>query len=208
MESNPPVSNQSNAQNFYESLSLAPGASDTDIRAAYKHLILQYHPDKSQNNETSANFHAIQEAYETLRDSIKRAAYDKKLASTADREPRPWGPQHGGSEYFARPPKEDPRPHEDPQPYESNSWFKTGVPVHHVGPIDFSGRRRRRIITAEELITPSEQLVRAAQHRELVEAFRAEIRRIREIWRIQELMRAEAGAEAAARCSVDASMAT
>ncbi|KAF2239533.1 DnaJ-domain-containing protein [Viridothelium virens] len=202
MERNPPVSNQSNTQNLYEVLGLVPGASDTDIRAAYKHLILQYHPDKSQNEETSAHFHAIQEAYETLRDPIKRAAYDQKLASTADREPRPWGPQHGGSEHFVRTPQENPQP-----PGRSNWTQYEAIPIHSIGPIDFSGRSRRRVVTVDELLAPSARQVLAAQHRERLEAFTAEIRRIREIWRVQELLRAEAESGVGAGVPADASMA-
>ena len=50
---------------FYTVLSLQPGASPQEIRAAYKRLALKYHPDKTLC-DTSAQFLEIREAYEML----------------------------------------------------------------------------------------------------------------------------------------------
>ncbi len=62
---------------YYETLGVARGASEDDIKKAYRKLALQYHPDRNQGNkQAEEKFKAISEAYAVLSDSQKRRQYD------------------------------------------------------------------------------------------------------------------------------------
>lgn len=63
------------AKDYYEILGIQKGASDDDIKRAYRRLAHEYHPDKAGGNE--AKFKEINEAYQVLGDSHKRQQYDK-----------------------------------------------------------------------------------------------------------------------------------
>jgi curved DNA-binding protein len=52
-------------------------ASDDDIKRAYRRLARKFHPDVSKEPEAEARFKEVGEAYEVLKDSEKRAAYDQ-----------------------------------------------------------------------------------------------------------------------------------
>jgi curved DNA-binding protein len=60
--------------NAYETLGVPKGASDEEIKRAYRKMAAQHHPDKQGGN--TAKFQEIQSAYETLSDPQKRAQYD------------------------------------------------------------------------------------------------------------------------------------
>jgi molecular chaperone DnaJ len=63
---------------FYETLGVARGASDDEIKQAYRRLAMQYHPDKNGGSkEAEEKFKEITEAYDVLRDPQKRAAFDR-----------------------------------------------------------------------------------------------------------------------------------
>ncbi|PWN44713.1 DnaJ-domain-containing protein [Ceraceosorus guamensis] len=73
------------ADDPFAALGLPVGASEADIRAAYRKLSLKLHPDKARDvtpEVASARFHAIQTAYEALQDPVYRA----KAASIAEAE--------------------------------------------------------------------------------------------------------------------------
>ena len=61
---------------YYNILGLSRGASDDDIKASYRKLARQHHPDKGGDKEF---FQKIQEAYETLSDSSKKQQYDNPM---------------------------------------------------------------------------------------------------------------------------------
>jgi len=66
------------AADYYKTLGLARGASDDQIKRAYRKLALKYHPDKNPGDETAANqFAEIGNAYEVLSDAEKRRIYDR-----------------------------------------------------------------------------------------------------------------------------------
>ncbi|MEW6164995.1 MAG: DnaJ domain-containing protein [Pseudomonadota bacterium] len=66
--------------NYYDVLEVSQNASAEVIRAAYKSLIQRYHPDKDPGNAVAGQRAAlIVEAYETLSDAGKRAAFDRRL---------------------------------------------------------------------------------------------------------------------------------
>ncbi len=63
---------------FYELLGVERTADGATIKAAYRKLAMQYHPDRNGGcKEHEAKFKAISAAYECLKDPQKRAAYDR-----------------------------------------------------------------------------------------------------------------------------------
>ena len=61
---------------YYETLGLTRDATEADIKKAYRRLAHKYHPDVSKEPEAEDKFKAVAEAYATLKDPEKRAAYD------------------------------------------------------------------------------------------------------------------------------------
>ncbi|MFO7637480.1 MAG: molecular chaperone DnaJ [Clostridia bacterium] len=65
-------------RDYYEVLGLSRGASDEEIKKAYRKHAKLYHPDiNKDNHEAEAKFKEANEAYEILSDSQKRAQYDQ-----------------------------------------------------------------------------------------------------------------------------------
>ncbi len=64
-------------RDYYETLGIARGASEDDIKKAFRRLARQYHPDVNKEKGAEARFKEINEAYEVLGDPQKRAAYDR-----------------------------------------------------------------------------------------------------------------------------------
>ena len=63
---------------FYELLEVERTADDKVLKSAYRRLAMQYHPDRNPGDaEAEAKFKAISQAYDCLKDSQKRAAYDR-----------------------------------------------------------------------------------------------------------------------------------
>jgi curved DNA-binding protein len=64
-------------KDYYSILGVERGASDDVIKKAYRKLAQKFHPDVSKDPQGEEKFKEIAEAYETLRDKEKRAAYDQ-----------------------------------------------------------------------------------------------------------------------------------
>jgi len=63
---------------YYELLGVARTAEDAALKIAYRKLAMQWHPDRNPGDANAeAHFKAISQAYECLKDSQKRAAYDR-----------------------------------------------------------------------------------------------------------------------------------
>ena len=87
-------------KDYYEILGVDRGADADAIKKAYRKLAHKYHPDVSKDPKGEAKFKDVSEAYETLRDPEKRAAYDTlgKQRPGQDFQPPPgWESQFGGS---------------------------------------------------------------------------------------------------------------
>lgn len=63
-------------KDFYKILGVSKGASDDEIKKAYRKLALKYHPDKNKAPGAEDRFKEIAEAYEVLSDKKKRDIYD------------------------------------------------------------------------------------------------------------------------------------
>src|SRR6516164_3748718 len=67
-------------RDYYDVLGLTKGASDDDIKKAYRKLAMKHHPDRNQGDGAKAaeeKFKEVKEAYEMLSDPQKRSAYDQ-----------------------------------------------------------------------------------------------------------------------------------
>ena len=62
---------------YYDLLGVDRGASEEEIKKAYRRAAMQYHPDRNPAPGAEAKFKEVTEAYEVLRDPDKRASYDR-----------------------------------------------------------------------------------------------------------------------------------
>ena len=67
----------SNKRDYYEVLGISKGATEQEIKKAYRSLAKKYHPDVNKEPDAEAKFKEINEAYEVLSDPQKKATYDQ-----------------------------------------------------------------------------------------------------------------------------------
>ncbi len=89
-------------KDYYATLGVNKDATLEEIKKSYRKLAHQYHPDVSSDPKGEEKFKEIAEAYSTLKDPEKRAAYDE-LGNHAQGQnfspPPDWGNQHGAQAY-------------------------------------------------------------------------------------------------------------
>ena len=86
-------------KDYYAILGVDRNASAEDIKKAYRKLARKYHPDVSKEPNAEEKFKEMSEAYETLKEPEKRAAYDQlgRYTPGQDFQPPPdWGQQFAG----------------------------------------------------------------------------------------------------------------
>jgi curved DNA-binding protein len=88
-------------RDYYQILGVARDASAEDIKKAYRRLARKYHPDVSKETGAEDRFKEVAEAYEVLRDTQKRTAYDQLghnwRAGQEFRPPPGWQERPGSS---------------------------------------------------------------------------------------------------------------
>ena len=90
-------------KDYYRILGLERGASAAEIKKAYRKLAHKYHPDISKESGAEEKFKEMAEAYETLNDPEKRAAYDQlgSHATGQEFQPPPGWQQKFGEKPFS-----------------------------------------------------------------------------------------------------------
>ena len=82
---------------LYQQLGIARGASEADIKKAYRSLAKQLHPDRNKDNPKAAErFAKVSQAYEILSDKDKRARYDRGEIDEDGNPRMPFGSGFGG----------------------------------------------------------------------------------------------------------------
>ena len=95
------------AENYYLALGVSQNASAKEIKAAFRRLARQYHPDLNPNDPVSAEkFKQISQAYDVLSDPGKRRRYDRRIPmqqpqATSQSGTKPTSPQTA-QEYYDR----------------------------------------------------------------------------------------------------------
>lgn len=108
------LTNQGSGETYYSLLSVPTGATVAEIKAAYRRLALQYHPDKvrdpKQRPAAEVLFKKVAAAHEALSDVERRKLYDQELAGLNPDPVQPTKPE---------PPRaypDDVRPPDEPPP--------------------------------------------------------------------------------------------
>ncbi len=70
---------------YYETLGVTKGASEQEVKTAYRRAALKWHPDRNKTSEAGAKFKEVTKAYEVLSDPKKREMYDQYGESAFNR---------------------------------------------------------------------------------------------------------------------------
>ena len=91
------------ALDLYQRLGLKRGASEAEIKKAYRSLAKQLHPDRNKDNPNAAKrFAEVTHAYDLLSDKDKRARYDRGEIDEEGNPKMPFGGGFGGYSRGAR----------------------------------------------------------------------------------------------------------
>src|SRR3954463_7341989 len=83
---------------LYSQLNVARGASEAEIKKAYRKLAKELHPDKNKDNpKATERFSQVTRAYDILTDKDKRAQYDRGEIDEEGNPKMPFGYGAGGS---------------------------------------------------------------------------------------------------------------
>ncbi|XP_034079820.1 dnaJ homolog subfamily B member 9-like [Gymnodraco acuticeps] len=65
------------SRNYYDTLNVETTATDRQVKKAFRHLAVKYHPDKNKSTDAEKTFREIAEAYTVLSNKEKRRLYDR-----------------------------------------------------------------------------------------------------------------------------------
>src|SRR5689334_4101848 len=107
------------ALDLYQRLGVKRGASEAEIKKAYRSLAKQLHPDRNKDNPDAAKrFGEVTQAYDLLSDKDKRARYDRGEIDEDGNPKMPFGSGFGGYSPGAG----GPRPGAGPQGFENMNF--------------------------------------------------------------------------------------
>ncbi|EJT84812.1 chaperone protein DnaJ [Pseudomonas putida S11] len=150
-------------RDYYEVLGVERGASESDLKKAYRRLAMKYHPDRNPGDKESEDkFKEANEAYEVLSDASKRAAFDQYGHAGVDPSMGGGGAGFGGanfsdifgdvfSDFFGggpwrlawrRPARQRPALHPGTEPGRSGTWHHGQHPCAHSGQLPAVRRLR------------------------------------------------------------------
>lgn len=91
------ASKMATKRDYYDVLGVSKNASAAELKSAYRKLALEWHPDKNKSPEAETRFKEINEAYQVLSDSTKKAQYDQ--FGHAPQGGNPFGGSAGGGPF-------------------------------------------------------------------------------------------------------------
>ncbi|OMO85644.1 hypothetical protein CCACVL1_10062 [Corchorus capsularis] len=77
------VSCSSSVMDPYKTLRIQPGASESEVRKAFRKLALQYHPDVCKGSNCGVQFHTINEAYDIVMSNLRKGESNDSQMSQA-----------------------------------------------------------------------------------------------------------------------------
>lgn len=75
-------SSSSSVMDHYKTLRIQPGASESDVKKAFRQLALQYHPDVCRGRDCGVQFHLIYEAYDVVMSNLKEETNEPEIKET------------------------------------------------------------------------------------------------------------------------------
>lgn len=148
-------------RDYYKILGVERTATAEQMKTAYRRLARKYHPDVSKEKDAEERFKEVQEAYEVLKDTEKRAAYDQLGSEWKSgqqfRPPPDWGSgfefaggaERPGRRQRARRGRESPQEQEDFSDFFS-SLFGGGTPFESAGARGSQDHHARVDVSLEE----------------------------------------------------------
>ncbi|KAF5177804.1 Chaperone protein dnaj 8 protein [Thalictrum thalictroides] len=74
----------SSLKDQYRTLQIQPGASESEVKKAFRTLALQYHPDVCKGSNCGVQFHQINEAYDILMNNLREESETSNIYNTYD----------------------------------------------------------------------------------------------------------------------------
>ncbi|WP_230854477.1 J domain-containing protein [Arthrobacter terrae] len=117
--------------NRYDVLGVRVDAAPDDIKKAYRKLAAKTHPDRNGEDMTPL-FRSVQDAYETLSDPLKRAAYDRELNKVTAPQAEPAAPAEPAQFYRFEEPEQQYHPADSEAPSQQRAQSGREVKIRRI----------------------------------------------------------------------------